>query len=156
MTPRPSPQPAAPESAAPESDAPDFTPVPSQRNRRDGWTELRQRGFIAVLAHTGLVTHAAAAVGMSPQSAQRLRHRAGADSFAAAWDAAVSNGLDQALDLAIERGLHGDLQPVYYRGKLVGERRRHNNRLLLRALTVLDKRAAAQPDPAEATFLRDG
>ena len=27
----------------------DFTPVPRQRNRRNGWTELAQRAFIAAL-----------------------------------------------------------------------------------------------------------
>lgn len=34
---------------------PDFTPVPRKRNRYDGWTPERQRGFIEALAELGSV-----------------------------------------------------------------------------------------------------
>jgi hypothetical protein len=64
---------------------PSFVPVPL-RSRRDGWTEERQRIFIATLARTRCVGRAAAAAGMSRESAYRLRRRKGAASFAAAWD----------------------------------------------------------------------
>ena len=69
--------------------APSFTPVPG-RARRDGWTAERQRLFIAALARTGCVGRAAAAAGMSRESAHRLRRRAGAGSFAAAWDSILA------------------------------------------------------------------
>jgi hypothetical protein len=68
---------------------PAFTPVPG-RARRDGWTEERQRAFIAALDGTGCVGRAAAAVGMSRKSAYRLRRRKGAESFAAAWDSIMA------------------------------------------------------------------
>jgi hypothetical protein len=69
--------------------APGFTPVP-RRARRDGWTDARQQVFIAELARTGCVRKAALAAGMSRESAYRLRRRAGAESFAAAWDSILA------------------------------------------------------------------
>jgi transposase-like protein len=68
---------------------PDFLPVPT-RARADGWTSQRQADFIGHLAETGSVAEAARRVGCSRESAYRLRRRAGAESFAAAWDAAVA------------------------------------------------------------------
>ena len=54
--------------------------------RRDGWTPQRQLAFLDILACTGSVTAAARAAGMTGESAYRLRNRASAVSFAAAWD----------------------------------------------------------------------
>ena len=52
--------PAPPQSnPTPPKPIPDFTLVPRLHNRHDGWGAARQRGFIAVLAQTGLVTAAA-------------------------------------------------------------------------------------------------
>lgn len=68
---------------------PAFMPVPA-RARRDGWTPERQRVFIAALARTGCVGRAAAAAGMSRESAYRLRRREGAARFAAAWDSILA------------------------------------------------------------------
>jgi hypothetical protein len=63
--------------------------VPVRRQARyDGWTEEKQRRFIEVLADTGLVGTSARAVGLTRESAYRLRRAAGAEAFAAAWDAA--------------------------------------------------------------------
>jgi hypothetical protein len=67
---------------------PAFYPVPT-RTRRDGWTVERQADFLGLLAETGSVIGACEAVGMSRKSAYRLRARPGAESFAAAWDAAL-------------------------------------------------------------------
>ena len=79
-----------PPGAAPpdvDSDAPDFDPVPL-RHRRDGWTPDKQRRYVALLFKTGLAGAAARAVGMTPQSAKRLRLRPDAASFDAACAAA--------------------------------------------------------------------
>jgi hypothetical protein len=47
-------------------DLADYRWVPVKRRPRfDGWTEEKQRRFIEGLADTGLVSHAAKAVGMS-------------------------------------------------------------------------------------------
>lgn len=111
-----------------------FTPVPSRTNRHDGWTPERQRGFIAALAQLGVVSAAAAQVGKSPKSAYALRTRAGADSFAAAWDEAVAAGCFRATTLAVDRAVKGIAVPVFYRGRQVGERRVYDDRLLIAAL----------------------
>jgi hypothetical protein len=61
----------------------------SRPTRRDGWTIERQAGFLGLLAETGSVIGACEAIGMSRKSAYRLRALPGAESFAAAWDAAL-------------------------------------------------------------------
>lgn len=67
---------------------PPFYPVPV-RTRRDGWTIERQADFLGLLAECGSVIGACEGVGMSRKSAYRLRALPGAESFAAAWDAAL-------------------------------------------------------------------
>ncbi len=87
--------------------APDFTPVPLARTRHDGWTAARQRNFLRALSVTGSVSAAARMVGMSRKAAYALRARAGAESFAAAWDCALGEGQARAFDWAMERALNG-------------------------------------------------
>jgi hypothetical protein len=60
------------------------------RIRRDGWTIDRQVKFICALHKTRSVTRAAESVGMSRESAHRLRVRPGHADFARAWDIAVA------------------------------------------------------------------
>ncbi len=84
---RDSPQ-ARPPRRATSRRVPPFYPV-STRARRDGWTVRRQADFLGMLAETGSVMGACEAVGMSRKSAYALRARPGAESFAAAWDAAL-------------------------------------------------------------------
>jgi len=125
-----------------------FRPVPV-RARRDGWTAKHQRGFILRLALTGCPGTSARAVGRTRESAYRLRARKGATSFAAAWDLALGCGRSQAGDLAIERGLLGEVRPVFYRGRRCGEYLRHDNRLILAVinrLTPPPAPAAEEPD----------
>lgn len=102
--------------------------------RHDGWTPARQARFIAELARIGLVAPAARAIGMSPKSAYALRARPGADSFAAAWDEAIVQGGANATRTGIARAIEGELRPVFYKGKQVGEVRRYNDRLLVAAM----------------------
>jgi hypothetical protein len=68
---------------------PAFVPVPV-RARADGWSEERQGRFIGFLAETGSVAEAARRAGMSRIAAYQLRKRAGAESFAHAWDAVLA------------------------------------------------------------------
>jgi hypothetical protein len=120
----------------PDSDLSPFTPVPT-RARRDGWTPAKQRAFLEALARTGQVGLAARAVGMSHQSAWRLRGRAQAESFAAAWDSVLDEARARALDLAIERGIAGGMVPRYYRGRFVRMEHRADNGALIAALRHL-------------------
>jgi hypothetical protein len=80
--------PPAPRRAYRRLRVPAFYPVPV-RTRRDGWTIERQADFLGMLAETGSVIGACEAVGISRKSAYQLRARPGAESFAAAWDAAL-------------------------------------------------------------------
>ncbi|HET9638577.1 MAG TPA: hypothetical protein VFP12_05155 [Allosphingosinicella sp.] len=127
-----------------------FTLVPV-KTRRDGWTPARQFAFILRLALLGGVSAAARAVGMSRESAYRLREHPGAASFAAAWDKAQGWGRGRAADLGIDRAICGEKREVFYRGRKVGEYVRHDNRLLMAALNLL---APVAPDPDPAGTLR--
>jgi hypothetical protein len=73
------------DSPTPRRRVPKFTPVPL-RYRADGWTPGRQSDFLGQLCETWSVTAAARHVGMTRESAYRLRDKPGAESFAAAWD----------------------------------------------------------------------
>ncbi|HEX8513943.1 MAG TPA: hypothetical protein VF688_12665 [Allosphingosinicella sp.] len=121
-----------------------FVPVPV-KPRRDGWTPERQLAFILRLALIGGVAAAAKAVGMSRESAYRLREHPGAGSFAAAWDKAQAWGRGRAADVGTERAILGEKREVYYRGRKVGEYVRHDNRLIIAALNRLPP-MAADPD----------
>lgn len=84
-----------------------FTPVPLGRQRARGWSLPQQQRFIMALAAMGSVGQAARAVGMGRASAYRLRDRAGAESFARAWDHAITLGQARMFDCAMERALNG-------------------------------------------------
>ncbi len=120
----------------------DFTPVP-RRTRRDGWTIERQRTFIQTLADTGSLRVAAQSVGMSEAGAIYLRKQPGAESFCAAWDAAVASGSARVRERLIDHALNGIPEEVYHAGKLVGERRRFNHRSMMWIVENGEKRAAA-------------
>jgi hypothetical protein len=130
----------------------DFTPVPL-RPRRDGWTPERQRRFVALLAEGAGPSEAAEAVGKSKQTAFTLRRRPGAESFAAAWDAAVRYAAERRRrehePSRLQQSLDGVLIPRFYRGRLVSVERRYPSGGLMRALAQLNrwrtcKRAGAE------------
>lgn len=123
-----------------------FVPVPV-KPRRDGWTPARQLAFVLRLALVGGVSSAASAVGMSRESAYRLRDHPGAGSFAKAWDKALGWGRGRATDIGTERAIYGEKRGVYYRGRKVGEEIRHDNRLLIVAFKRLPPEAEFDPDP---------
>jgi hypothetical protein len=118
-----------------ESPLLDFTPAPV-RSRRDGWTAQRQRAFITHVAAGMPSNHAARAVGMSKQTAHALRRRPGAESFAAAWEAAAHRAAlarrkAKGENVRTEAAVHGVVVPVMYRGRVVGSQIRYDNRQLV-------------------------
>jgi hypothetical protein len=113
-----------------EPPVPSFLPVPV-RPRADGWTADKQIEFIETLADTGNVRAAAVAVGMTEQSAHRLRRRADADSFDAAWQAALETGLGRLVAIGLERAVEGSVRRTYYHGELVDEQVVHSEKLLI-------------------------
>jgi hypothetical protein len=122
----------------------EFTPVPRQRKRRNGWTELAQRAFIAALEECGCIARSARAVGMTPRSAYRLLEADGADSFAAAWDQAIARGFERVRGEAMMRALHGSWVPVVRRGQVVRMEFRHNDKLAVGILSGRDGRAIVE------------
>jgi hypothetical protein len=112
-------------------DLPDFTPVPRQYQRHDGWTPARQKAFIEALADTGSVTRAAAMVNMAQANCYTLRRAPGAESFRRAWEAALDFGVARLKDIAFERAIDGYLVPVFVAGRLMGFRRKTNDALLM-------------------------
>lgn len=66
---------------------------------------------------------------MATVGAYVLKRAPGAESFRAAWDAALNFGVQTLTDLAIDRVKHGVPVPIFWKGEQVGERRRYNERL---------------------------
>ena len=119
---------------------PPFVPVPV-RTRGDGWTPLRQAEFLGYLAESGSVAQAARRVNMARETAYRLRTKPGAESFAAAWDAAVgrasrvtSPSSKVTGDELWQRAFRGTLQPLMYAGRYTGISRKRDVSALLRML----------------------
>jgi hypothetical protein len=124
------------------------------RYRHDGWTPPRQRAFIEELADCLSPAVAAARVGMTEQSAYALRRRAGAERFAAAWDAVLRQGVRHRIAcFAVEKALNGTLVRRYYHGQLVAEERVYSERLLLALLARADK--LFPPTPGTEAVERD-
>ncbi|MEO1648630.1 MAG: hypothetical protein AAFR32_07420 [Pseudomonadota bacterium] len=115
----------------PVGEIPNFTPVPRQTQRQDGWTPERQRAFIEALADTGSVTAACKIVAMSTHGVYHLRRSPGADEFREAWARALDLGVQRIEDVAMDRALNGVEEPLYSYGKLIGTRTRYNDRLLM-------------------------
>jgi hypothetical protein len=128
--------------------------VPVRRvPRRDGWTEEKQRRFIETLADTGQVSLAVKAVGLSRESAYKLRRQPYATAFARAWDAARHHAGSLLEDVAFERAVDGEERPVFNEyGEVIATKRVVNDRLLMFLLRHLKPEryaadALARPAP---------
>jgi hypothetical protein len=113
---------------------PAFTPVPL-RYRADGWTPSRQADFLGRLCETWSVAAAARHVGMTRESAYRLRDKPGAESFAAAWDSILAQRPSAPMsthDLLWHRVRYGVLKPVMSGGKHVATRQSSDNDAVLK------------------------
>ena len=124
---------------------PPFHAVPG-RPRYDGWTPARQAEFIGELAETRSVAEAARRLGLTRETAYRLRRRKWSASFVAAWDAALGksespggNGLirparkvtNAELEWRIETGIW---RVILRDGKYCGVHRKPDNSTLLTLL----------------------
>ena len=133
-----------------------------RRPRTDGWTEEKMRRFIETLADTGQVGLAAKAVGMSRESAYKLRRAPHAAAFARAWDAARHHAGAFLEDVAFERALEGVEHNVYNEyGQVIFTKRVVSDRLLMFLLRHLKPeryaadalaRPAPPPEPVEASL----
>jgi hypothetical protein len=109
--------------------------------RHDGWTPARRTQFLDHLAHDGSVRAACARVGMSREAAYRLRRRDAL--FARGWDTALVLAHAASAEVLANRALDGVEEDIWYRGELVGTRRKYDSRLLLAHMARLDKLAEA-------------
>ncbi len=139
----------------------DFNPIPL-RDRIDGWSPEKQVEFIAALAETGCVNDACRRVGMSKEGAYRLKRHMDGMSFRVAWDAALNHAIKRLSDEAMSRAIYGVPVPHYYKGEVVGEHRKYDERLtqfLLRYRApqhygkILDQCEGAYSDEQLATYL---
>jgi hypothetical protein len=132
-----------------------FDPVPV-KPRRDGWTAAKQRRFIEVLAETGIVRRAAAAVGMSEESAHRLARRPDAAAFCDAWDAALRVAARPAAAKLYEYALDGMTETVWRDGEIVYRRRRPSEKALIFLLSRLDPVRYGRPPAASTSTDMEG
>lgn len=124
-----------------EPDAP-LSPVPAAPP--DRWTKPKMAAFLRELAATHSVSCAARAVGMSRQSAYKLRARLKGEPFDIAWEAAFQHGYDALHQAALERALHGVEVPVFWGGEQVGTRRHFDERLTCFLLSARNRQGAQQ------------
>ena len=104
------------------------------RNAKLPSMAVRKACFLECLRRTANVSRAAREAGLS--SSTVYEHRARFPGFAADWDAAVGEALDELEDVLIDRAKHGVERPVYFRGEQVGTVRTYSDTLgmfLLRA-----------------------
>ena len=114
-----------------------------------GWTPALKATFLDHLASKGNVRASCARVGLSTESAYRLRRRDG--DFARGWAAALALAREASVQVLADRAIDGVEEKVFYRGELIDTRRRYDARLLLAHIARLDRlvdEQAAGPDTA--------
>jgi hypothetical protein len=114
-----------------------------------GWTPALKAKFLDHLATKGNVRASCARVGLSAESAYRLRRRD--PDFARGWAAALALARDASVQVLADRAIDGIEERIFYRGELIDTRRRYDSRLLLAHIARLDRlvdEQAAGPDAA--------
>jgi hypothetical protein len=114
------------------------------------WTPPKMAAFLRMLSATHSVGAAARSVGMSRQSAYRLRSRMKGKPFDLAWDVAFHHSYDNLAHAALDRALNGVEVPVFRNGEQVGSYRKFDERLTIallqwstpRGVPVLGRRTA--------------
>ncbi len=98
--------------------------------------ELRVRGIVkdaARAAHINLSTAYAARQATQTRKLDATETQDGSPvpSFASRWDEAVEEAVERMEEEAWRRGYDGYNDPVYYRGRLVGDIKRYSDKLLI-------------------------
>src|SRR6187399_657098 len=93
------------------------------------WTGPGKVRFLDCLSQRGNVRLAARQVGLSAETAYRQRRR----------DPLFALARHESEQVLADRALDGIEEEVWYRGEMVGTRRRHDTRLLLAHLARLDR-----------------
>ncbi len=121
------------------------------------FTRGRQVRFLENLSLTGSVRSAAAAGGVSHQTAYRARRAT--PEFRLAWDAALLAARVHAEQVLAARAIDGVEEKVFYHGEQVDTRTRYSDRLLLAHLARLarlvgDERVHAVAEDFDAALAR--
>lgn len=128
-------------------------PPGSRKPRHDGFTPERIGDFLRSLAATGVVEHAAAAVGVSASAAYAFRNRRQGRAFARMWDAILVNRSRARLASELQsRAIAGCVSVRKRDGIVVGEYHYYDNRLAMALLTRLDR--LAEREAASEAHLR--
>ena len=114
----------------------DLRSAPSNQANGPRWTHRKMAEFLQELAATRSVKAAARSVGMSRQSAYKLRARLKRKPFGLGWDEALRPVERKVPSALMERALYGVERPHYYRGKLLGTSRRYDERLSIALLKL--------------------
>ena len=125
------------------SDCAPLEPPPDDRRAEQRWSRAKQVTFLQHLAASHSVAAAARSVGMSRQSAYRLRARLKGQPFDLAWAAAFDSVFNALAHAAMERAIHGVPVPYLHNGEVVHIGRRFDERL---TLGLLKMRYALLPD----------
>ena len=115
--------------------------TPRNRQRVDGWSPERQRGFLERIAEGATVDEATASVGLSPRAAYSLRRRAAGAAFALGWDAAKLVARPIVAEALFCRAMVGQIERLTKPDGDVIERHRFDNRLAMSLLARLDRHA---------------
>lgn len=114
----------------------DCDPLPPPEDAAQRWSRAKQVAFLRHLAASHSVAAAARSVGMSRQSAYRLRARLKGPPFDRAWAAAFDCAFNALAHAAMERAIHGVEQPYFHNGELIHVGRRFDERLTLGLLRM--------------------
>ncbi|WP_054123414.1 hypothetical protein [Novosphingobium sp. AAP93] len=112
--------------------------------RPENWNKVKMADFLRELAATHCVAAAAKSVGMTRQSAYRLRARLKGEPFDVAWETAFQHGYDALAQAALERALHGVEVPHFHKGELVHVSRKYDERLTVYLLSARNVNGAQQ------------
>lgn len=94
--------------------------IGNHRVRHDGWTAERARLFLDCLGHTGCVRDACRVVGISSNSAYRLKRQQ--PDFAAAWGKALARSRQGLMAVAYKRAVEGRETVIIRKGVEVERR----------------------------------
>ena len=129
--------------AAPDL-APDLDPDPDADPHPDRWNKPKMAAFLRELAACHSVVAAARSVGMSRQSAYRLRARLKGEPFDLGWETAFQHSYDALHQAALERALHGIPVPVFFNGEQIGTRQHYDERLTCFLLAARNRGGSQQ------------
>jgi hypothetical protein len=99
-------------------------------NSRAIIAKKKRRAFLSILAQTGKVAEAARSVGF--QDTSSLQHyRRNDEEFAEEWELALEAAANVLEEEAIRRATEGVLEPVFYKGDIVGYKTNYSDALMM-------------------------